>query len=107
MLKALYNALLKYYSSQPGNDPDDTHIFIMAPTGKSAYNVKGNTIHSALHLPAHQGYRCYKSLTSDALNSLRVKLHIKLKIVFIDEISMVGNQMFAYIDKRLQQIMGN
>ncbi|XP_071855229.1 uncharacterized protein [Apostichopus japonicus] len=105
VLKALYNALLKYYSSQPGSDPDDTHILLMAPTGKAAYGIEGSTIHSALLIPASQGFH-YKALTSDKLNSLRVKFR-NLKIIFIDEISMVGNGMFTYIDKRLQQIMGS
>ncbi|PIK45268.1 hypothetical protein BSL78_17865 [Apostichopus japonicus] len=104
-LKALYNALLRYYSSQPGSDPDDTHILLMAPTGKAAYGIKGSTIHSALLIPTSEGFH-YKALTSDKLNSLRVKLR-NLKIIFIDEIFMVGNGMLTFIDKRLQQIMGS
>ncbi|KAJ8048640.1 hypothetical protein HOLleu_01031 [Holothuria leucospilota] len=55
VLKALYNALLRFYSTVPGNDPDDTHIILMAPTGKAAYGIKGTTIHSALQIPANQG----------------------------------------------------
>ena len=105
VLKALYNALLRYYSTVPGNDPDDTHILLMAPTGKAAYGIKGTTIHSALQIPASQGFH-YKALTADKLNSMQVKFH-NLKFIFIDEISMVGHGMFRYIDKRLQQIMGS
>ncbi|XP_071855380.1 uncharacterized protein [Apostichopus japonicus] len=77
----------------------------MAPTGKAAYGIKGMTIHSALQIPASQGFH-YKALIADKLNSLQVKYH-RLKIIFIDEISMVGNGMFKYIDQRLQQIMGS
>ncbi|KAJ8050592.1 ATP-dependent DNA helicase PIF1 [Holothuria leucospilota] len=105
VLKALYNALLRYYSTLPGNDPDDTHIILMAPTGKAAYGIKGTTIHSALQIPANQGLSQYKALTADKLNSLQAK-YCRLKIIFIDEISMVGHRMFRYIDQRLQQIMG-
>ncbi|KAJ8041127.1 ATP-dependent DNA helicase PIF1 [Holothuria leucospilota] len=106
VLKGLYNALLRYYSAVPGNDPDDTHILLMAPTGKAAYGIKGNTIHCALQIPANQGLSSYKALTADKLNSLQFKYH-SLKVIFIDEISVVGHRMFRYIDQRLQQIMGS
>ncbi|KAJ8017841.1 ATP-dependent DNA helicase PIF1 [Holothuria leucospilota] len=78
----------------------------MAPTGKAAYGIKGTTIHCALQIPANQGLSNYKALTADKLNSLQVKYH-NLKIIFIDDISMVGHRMFRYIDQRLQQIMGS
>ena len=32
---------------------------MLAPTGKVAYNIKGNTIHSALAIPASQSLRNY------------------------------------------------
>ncbi|KAJ8025727.1 ATP-dependent DNA helicase PIF1 [Holothuria leucospilota] len=105
VVKALYNALLRYYSSVPGNNPDDTHILLMAPTGKAAYGIQGYTIHNALQIPANQGYD-YKALTAERLNTLQAKYH-NLKIIFIDEISMVGNKMLRFIDQRLQQIMGS
>ncbi|KAJ8048050.1 ATP-dependent DNA helicase PIF1 [Holothuria leucospilota] len=77
----------------------------MAPTGKAAYGIRGTTIHCALQIPANQGLSYYKALTADKLNSLQAK-YCRLKIIFIDEISMVGHRMFRYIDQRLQQIMG-
>ncbi|KAJ8049090.1 ATP-dependent DNA helicase pfh1 [Holothuria leucospilota] len=104
VVKALYNALLRYYSTVPGNNPDDTHILLMALTGKAAYGIGGYTIHNALQIPANQGYD-YKALTAERLNTLQAKYH-SLKVIFIDEISMVGNKMLRFIDQRLQQIMG-
>ncbi|KAJ8019128.1 ATP-dependent DNA helicase PIF1 [Holothuria leucospilota] len=106
VLKGFYNALLRDYSAVPGNDPDDTHILLMAPTGKVAYGIKGSTIHCVLQIPANQGLCSYKALTVDKLNSLQVKYH-NLKIIFFDEISMAGHRVFRYIDQRLQQIMGS
>ena len=41
----------------------------------------------------------------DRLNSVRVQLG-KLKLLFIDEVSMVGSGTFNFINLRLQQIMG-
>ena len=39
------------------------------------------------------------------MNRVRVQLG-KLKLLFIDEVSMVGSGMFNFINLRLQQIMG-
>ena len=48
----------------------------------------------------------YKQLDQSRLNTLRTKLrHVKL--VIIDEISMVGANMYNFINQRLQDIMGN
>ncbi|XP_070541413.1 uncharacterized protein [Ptychodera flava] len=77
----------------------------MAPTGKAAYNLGGTTIHSALQIPASQGFH-YRALSTDKLNTLQAKYR-NLKVILIDEISMVGNGMFNYVNLRLQQIMGN
>ena len=79
---------------------------MLAPTGKAAYNIKGNTIHSALAIPACQSLKNYKSLDSSRLNTLRCQLG-GVKLVFIDEISMVGNTMFnVQMNNRLKDIKG-
>ena len=71
------------------------------PTGKAAYLI----IHSVFHISASHGY-AYKSLTADKLNNLRVKFK-DVKLIIIDEISMVGCSMWIYINRRLQHIVGN
>lgn len=50
--KTLYQAALKYYNSRAGVNFAAIKVLILAPTGKASYNVKGNTIHSALAIPA-------------------------------------------------------
>ena len=60
---------------------------------KAAYNIKGNTTHSALAIPASQSLRNYKSLDSSRLNTIQCQLS-GIKLIFIDEISLVGNTMF-------------
>jgi len=45
------------------------------------------------------------ALSSDVTNSLRAKL-IDLKLLIIDEVSMVGSRTLNRIDTRLRQIMG-
>ena len=105
--KALYQAALKYYNTNAGEDFQEVRVLLLAPTGKAAYNIKGNTIHSAFGILANQSLRTYKHLDSSRLNSLRCKLG-KVKLIFVDEISMVGSCMFnVQINCRLTDIKGS
>ena len=80
---------------------------MLAPTGKVAYNIKGNTIHSALAIPACQSLRNYKPLDSSRLNTLCCLLGA-VKLIFLDEILMVGSTMFnIQINSRLKDIKGS
>ena len=80
---------------------------MLGPTGKAACNIKGNTIHSVLAIPACQSLKNYKSLDSSRLNTLRSQIG-RLKLIFIDEISMVANTIFTVqIYNRLKDIKGS
>ncbi|KAK2548310.1 hypothetical protein P5673_031544 [Acropora cervicornis] len=85
--KALYQVALKYYNSRAGDNFAEFKALMLASTGKAAYNIKGNTIHSALAIPACQSLKIYKPLDSSRLSTLRCKLGV-VKLIFIDEISM-------------------
>ena len=102
---ALYEALIRYLNSVTGENPDDVKVVKSAPTGKAAFNIKGNTLHAAFKIPANRGFE-YCALDSDRLNTIRTQLK-KLKVIFTDEISMVGSGMFNFFNLRLQQVMGN
>ena len=39
---ALYEALIKYFNTVPGENPDDIKVLKVAPTGKAAFNIRGN-----------------------------------------------------------------
>ena len=83
-------------SAQTENDPDDISVVKVAPTGKAAFNIRGNTLHSAFKIPANRGFN-YCTLDTDRLNTIRAQLH-RMQVVFIDEISMVGSGMFNFLD---------
>ena len=101
MTKALYQAALKYYNTRAGDDFYQVTVLMLAPTGKAAFNIKGNTIHSALAIPACQSLKNYKSLDSSRLNTLWSQLG-GVNLIFIDEISMVGSTMFRLtIDSKI------
>ena len=104
--KALYQAVIKVLNTKAGEDFNQTKAILLAPTGKAAFNIHGNTIHSALQVPASQSLKLYKRLDAGRLNSLRSRLQ-GLKVIFLDEISMVGKSMFdIQVNKRLQDIKG-
>ena len=106
LTKALYQAALKYYNTRAGDDFHQIKVILLAPTGKAAYTIKGNTVHSALAIPANQSLRNYKPLDLSRLNTLRSQFG-GVKLIFVDEISMVGNSMFAIqLNNRLKDIKG-
>ncbi|XP_062567926.1 uncharacterized protein LOC134230168 [Saccostrea cucullata] len=102
LIRALYQALHRYLCSTEGENPDDIRILLCAYTGKAAYNIGGATIASAFHQKINQSQQ---SLHSDELNTFRTKYQ-NLKVIIIDEISMVGNRSLALIDSRLQLLTG-
>ena len=91
LTKSIYQAVLKYYNSCEGEDFHQVNILLLAPTGKAAFLIKCNTIHSALAIPASQSLKNYKQLDSSRLNTLRSLLG-GVKLILLDEISMVGNK---------------
>ena len=107
LTKSIYQAALKYYNSKAGEDFNQINILLLAPTGKAAFIIPGNTIHTALAIPANQSLKKYKSLDSNRLNTLRSKIG-SIKLILLDEISMVGNSMFnVQINNRLKDIKGS
>ena len=92
--KSIYQAALKYYNAKAGEDFHRADILLLTPTGRAAYLLKGNTNHSSLAIPASQSLENNKSLHSGSLNTLRCELGA-LKLILLDEISMVGNSMYT------------
>ena len=104
--KALYQATIKYLNRNVGDDFHTVRAILVAPTGKASYNIRGTTIHTSFRVPINQPLHSYQKLESSRLNTLRTKLGA-LKVIFLDEISMVGCSMFnVQINKRLQEIKG-
>ena len=88
--------MIRYLNTVPGENPDDIKVLKDAPTGKVAFNISGNTLHSAFKIPAIRGFE-YCTLDRDRLDTIRTQLR-KLEVIFIDEISMVGSGMFTFLN---------
>ena len=90
----MYLAALRYYNSNAGEDFHQVKVLMLAWTRKASFIIKGNTICSALAIPTTQSLRNYKPLDSSMLNTLWCKLG-GIKLILLDEISLVGNNMFT------------
>ena len=104
LLKAMINAAKKR-GKRSGAELDKPISLTIAPTGVAAYLVNGTTIESALGIQPTKD-RAYVRNQPSRNSNLRF-LYEDLKVIFIDEISMVGSDMLAKINFRLQDIMGN
>ena len=102
VISALYQTLYRILNLKDGENPDDKRILLCAYMGFAAFNISGQTICSAFHKKMYKGTN---HLSADELNTFRIKYR-HLKVVIIDEISMVSNKMLSFIDTRLQQLTG-
>ncbi len=105
VLRCVYQGLLRLLAKKEGQNPESPRIIITAPTGKAAYLVEGNTIHSMLKILPSRGNE-YIPLSDLHKDSIRIKFR-NLNTIIIDEVSMVGNTMLSFIHLRLQEIMEN
>ena len=105
LIKAIHQALLKYFNHDRDEDPSTVKVLLCAPTGKAAHNIGGRTIHSAFCIPASQGFH-FNPLDMQQLNTMRAHYH-DLKVLIIDGISMVGRGMLNFINLRLKEIKGS
>ena len=102
LIKSVFQTLTRWYNRGGGN-PDQVKVLLLGPTGKSAFNIRGTTIHSALRIYNQNGQ--LKKLSPDIKNTMRSQLW-NLKAIIIDEVSMVGATMLGKINQRLQEIFG-
>lgn len=102
LIKALYQSILRIFTINRGVDPSEIPILMIAPTGKAAFNIGGMTAHQAFSLPYNQCSDLVE-LSASVANTISARL-INLKVLIIDEISMLGARQFSNIDRRLRQI---
>jgi len=75
---------------------------LLGPTGVSALNINGSTIHSKLHIQPKT--KKMLPLQAGALHDFRRKFE-KTLFVLIDEYSMIGCAMLDKIEKRLREAL--
>ena len=108
LIKVLTEYLKKILKYQGQNCDKEPSVIVTASTGKAASNVDGVTIHSALSLPQRgEGRPAFNlNLGSEKLHTFRHKYRF-LKVLLLDEVSMIGETTYNDIDLRMQKIMCN
>ena len=73
-------------------------IAVLSPTGLSAINVKGQTIHSFFHFPP-------RLLTEEVIHNFKGNTRVfkAVDVIIIDEVSMVRADMMDAIDQFLRK----
>ena len=93
----------EYFLKTPGDSSDRPYIVKCAPTGAATSLIKGITLQSAFHL---NFANMYISLSDETRDKLRDQL-ANLKIIVIDEFSMVGSDLLYMLHQQLQEIKQN
>ena len=101
MIKTIYHTAVKTFRHPPIN-PELPTALLMAPTGVAAINIKGTMINTALAIPKETGDNL-PAMSDQKKTQFRLSLSY-LKLIIIDEISMVGNTTLLHIHQRLKDI---
>ena len=102
LIKTIYHTAVQTFRYPPIN-PELPTVLLMAPTGVAAINIDGTTINTALAIPKETGDNV-PVMSDQKKTQLRLSLS-ELKLVIIDEISMVGNTTLLHIHQRLKDIL--
>ena len=105
LMKVLYQSLTKTLSY--GNvSVDKPKVLLMVPTVVAAVNINGTRIHTTLNIPTGSFGKNLPPLGDKMKSSLRNKLS-DLKVIIVDEISVVSNDLLFYVHLRFSEIFGS
>ncbi len=101
LIRAIYHTVTKTFRHAPAN-PELPSVLLTAPTGVAAININGTTVHTALAIPKECGNNV-PAMSDQKRTQMRMSL-AELKLIIIDEISMVSNLGLLHIHQRLKEI---
>ena len=103
LLKTLADAIVLEGNRNKTEEILQPSVVFAAPTGISAYNINGVTIHKLFGISIDEDLN---QLPAEQLSVLKLQLQM-CRLLVIDEISMCSNVLMAKIHHRLTQILGN
>jgi hypothetical protein len=101
LIKAIYHTVTKTVRHAPMN-PELLSVLLMAPTGVAAININGTTVNTALAIPRECGNNV-PAMSDQRRTQMRLSL-AELKLIIINEISMISNMGLLHIHQRLKEI---
>lgn len=103
LIKTICHTAVKTFRHARSNANLPT-ILLMAPTGVSAINISGTTVNTALAIPKETGENL-PAMSHQKKTHMRVSLS-ELKLIIIDELSMISNITLLQIHQPLKDIFG-
>ena len=101
-LANLITEYLKKSLKYAGQNCDDhPSVVVTASTGKAATNINVITLNLAFSLPVREGSFNQGKLCNERLHELQTK-YKHLKVLLINELSMIGKETFEDLNKNLQ-----
>ena len=98
-----YHIVVKTYRHSPMNPGKPTVLLACAASaGVAAINIDGTIINTALTIPKSTGH-VLPAMSDQKRTQMRLSL-CELKVIIMDEISMVGNTILLHIYQRLKEI---
>ena len=92
---------LRRYCLDEFGDESSHYVRVCAPTGTAAFNIMGETLHRTLALPVPLTNEL-PQLAGEQLQALQTRLE-GLRLLIVDEMSMVGRKLLRAVDLRLRQ----
>nr|XP_039268201.1 uncharacterized protein LOC120343147 [Styela clava] len=86
-----------------GDNVTKPTVLVLSPTAAAARIIGGETIESGLKFSRNDDSEAFQVFSSNATSAYEYE---NVKVVFIDEISMVGSNKLHQIHTRLEQILG-
>jgi hypothetical protein len=102
LIKAIYHTVIITFRHAPMN-PELPSVLLMAPTGVAAININGTTVHTALAIPIQCG-NTVPAMSDQRRTQMRLSL-AELKLIIINEISMLSNMGLLHIHQRLKEYL--
>ena len=103
LIKTIYHTAVKTFR-HPSCNPELPTVLLMAPTGVAAINIDETTVNTGLAIPTETG-DYLPAMSNQRKTQYRLSLK-DLKLIIVDETSMVGNTTLLHIHQRLKEIFG-
>ncbi|XP_055685061.1 uncharacterized protein LOC129791128 [Lutzomyia longipalpis] len=105
VINCLYQLITHHFDNLPNSNPESMKVLLCAPSGMAAFLINGMTLHLAFALPNTQNPVDIDHFSEDIANTIRCEFK-DVKLIVIDEVSMVGSNTSLKVSQRLIQIFG-
>ena len=103
LIRTIYHTIVKTFRYPPIY-PEKPIVLLPAPAGVAAINIDGRTTNTVFAIPKYTKENELPGMSDQKRTQMRLLLS-ELKLMIIDEISMVANITLLHIHQRLKEIV--